>query len=173
MKPTLNILNRIASDVHLMFRRPARMQYAALCYRFRKKRSVLEVLLITSRDTGRWVIPKGWPMQGRRSYAVAEREAFEEAGVKGKTQKEAIGHYMYQKGMAEGMKVPCKVQVYALEVADISKNYPEKDQRSSEWVSCSEAAARVNEPGLKDLILEFEQTMLLPKALPMAKNIRR
>ena len=87
MKPTLNILNRIASDVHLMFRRPARMQYAALCYRFRKKKSVLEVLLITSRDTGRWVIPKGWPMQGRRSYAVAEREAFEEAASRARRRR--------------------------------------------------------------------------------------
>src|SRR5690606_14649191 len=65
MKKTLNILNRIASDVHLMFRRPVREQYGALCYRVKKKSPTVEVLLITSRDTGRWIIPKGWPMDGK------------------------------------------------------------------------------------------------------------
>ena len=58
------------------------MQYAALCYRFRKD-NTLEILLITSRDTGRWVIPKGWPMKGKRAHEVAAGEAYEEAGVKG------------------------------------------------------------------------------------------
>jgi 8-oxo-dGTP pyrophosphatase MutT (NUDIX family) len=157
MKRKLNILTRIASDVHLMFRRPARMQYAALCYRFRKKRGQLEVLLITSRDTGRWVIPKGWPMEGKQSYAVAEREAYEEAGVKGRIHKEPVGHYMYRKGLSDDFKVACKVQVYALEVGDLCKNFPEKGQRRLEWVSCAEAADRVAEPGLKELILAFER----------------
>ncbi|QRM56829.1 NUDIX hydrolase [Sinorhizobium sp. BG8] len=165
----MNILNRLAGDVHLMFRRPARVQYAALCYRFRKKRSVLEVLLITSRDTGRWVIPKGWPMANRDCHGVAEREAYEEAGVKGKVGKMSIGHYMYQKGLAEGLKVSCKVQVYALEVEDICKNYPEKGERRMEWVSCAEAARRVNEPGLKNLFLAFEKSMPVEPALPASK----
>lgn len=168
MKRALNLINRIAGDVHLMFQRPARMQYAALCYRFRKKRTTLEILLITSRDTGRWVIPKGWPMTGRRAHAVAEREAYEEAGVKGKAQKEALGHFMYQKGIAAGLKVNCKVQVYALEVDELTKNFPEKGQRRLEWVTCEEAASRVNEPGLKALIRAFEAQMLPPVA---AKNI--
>ena len=169
-KKKLNILNRIASDVRLMFRRPARMQYAALCYRLRKKRGQLEVLLITSRDTGRWVIPKGWPMEGRQSYAVAEREAYEEAGVKGKVHKEPIGYYMYQKGLSQGLKVPCKVQVYSLEVDELCKNFPEKGERRLEWVSCSEAAARVAEPGLKKLILEFERNWTASHQPVPAKN---
>lgn len=156
MKTKVKILNRIASDVQLMFRRPARMQYAALCYRMSKKNHPPEVLLITSRDTGRWVIPKGWPMEGRLPHAVAEREAYEEAGVRGTVHAESIGYYMYQKGLSQGLTVPCKVQVYPLEVSDLCKNFPEKGERRLEWVSCAEAAARVAEPGLKKLLREFQ-----------------
>lgn len=166
----MNILSRIASDVHLMFRRPAREQYAALCYRMRRKRSLMEVLLITSRDTGRWVIPKGWPMEGRTAFAAAEREAWEEAGVKGRIEQTPIGHYMYSKGLPQGLKVDCKVQVYALEVDDLSKNFPEKSERRIEWVDCAEAARRVQEPGLKQLILAFEKAKLAEEAPAPSKN---
>ena len=155
-KPTAH--DHLAERVRRLFGTAScRLQVAALPWRMNEGN--VEILLITSRDTGRWVIPKGWPMQGRRSHAVAEREAFEEAGVKGKVQKDPIGHYLYQKGMAEGLKVPCKVQVYALEVDDLCKNFPEKGERNLEWVSCQEAAARVQEPGLKELFLEFERKM--------------
>jgi 8-oxo-dGTP pyrophosphatase MutT (NUDIX family) len=172
MKKKLNLVHRIASDVRLMFRRPARLQYAALCYRYRKRHDALEVLLITSRDTGRWVIPKGWPMEGRPSYAVAEREAYEEAGVKGKVHKEPIGYYMYQKGLAKGLSVPCKVHVYALEVDDLCKNFPEKGERRLEWVSLTEASERVAEPGLKTVLANFERDWkALHQAAP-AKNAR-
>ena len=71
----MKILNRLATDVGLMLRRPPRQQYAALCYRLSKKNPEPEVLLLTSRDTGRWVIPKGWPMGGKKAHAVAEQEA--------------------------------------------------------------------------------------------------
>jgi 8-oxo-dGTP pyrophosphatase MutT (NUDIX family) len=155
----LNILHRLASDVHLMLRRPARMQYAALCYRFRKKTNALEILLITSRDTGRWVIPKGWPMQGKRAHEVAEREAYEEAGVKGKAHRATIGSYVYQKRMDHGLTISCKVQVHALEVEDFCKNFPEKGARRLEWVDYREAATRVAEPSLKELILGFGERM--------------
>ena len=75
----MKILNRLATDVGLMLRRPPRQQYAALCYRSSKKLREPEVLLLTSRDTGRWVIPKGWPMANKKAHAVAEQEAYEEA----------------------------------------------------------------------------------------------
>ncbi len=170
MKKKVSLVHRIASDVRLMFRRPARMQYSALCYRYKKKRGHIEVLVITSRDTGRWVIPKGWPMEGKPAWAVAEREAYEEAGVKGTVHQEAIGHYMYDKGIAKGLTVPCKVNVYALEVDDLCKNFPEKGQRKLEWVTCTEAAARVAEPGLKQLILQFEEAWQAAQPLPAAKK---
>ena len=167
MKKTLNILNRIVSDVHLMFRRPVREQYGALCYRLKKKR--VEVLLITSRDTGRWVIPKGWPMDGKSASAAAAREAWEEAGVKGVVGNEPVGSYHYMKGLANGMKVDCRVRVFPLAVGDICKNFPEKDERRAEWVDCTEAASRVHEPGLKAILIAFEQK-ILGETAPTAKN---
>ncbi len=129
--PVLNLINRLASDVQLMFRRPARTQYAALCYRFRKKRTILEILLITSRDTGRWVIPKGWPMPGRLSPGVAEREAFEEAGVKGKASAEPLGSYMYQKGMADGYKVNSRFRCTRWKWMKSASSFPKRASGSA------------------------------------------
>jgi 8-oxo-dGTP pyrophosphatase MutT (NUDIX family) len=157
----LKILQQLADDMQLMFRRPVRMQSAALCYRLKKKQEILEVLLVTSRDTGRWVIPKGWPMRGKKSYAVAEREAYEEAGVKGKVKHDVLGTYSYQKGLQDGFSVPCKVQVHALEVDALLDKYPESGSRKLEWVSCEEAASRVNEPELKALLRSFPD-MVMP-----------
>jgi len=160
-------MSRIADEVHLMIRRPPRQQYAALCYRLRKKKQDgVEVLLLTSRDSGRWVIPKGWPMQGKKSHTVAEREAWEEAGVKGKADRELYGHFRYAKGLDSGLKIPCRVQVHLLEVKDMAKVFPEKGSRRLEWVSCQEAAARVQEPELKELILR------LPEALGIGLSAR-
>lgn len=156
----MNILNRLATDVRLMFRRPVRMQCAALCYRFKKKSAVPEMLLITSRDTGRWVIPKGWPMEGKLCHEAAEREAYEEAGVKGKAGAERVGFYIYDKAMDHGLKVECMVQVYPLVVLEMLKNFPEKGSRKMEWVSFEEGASRVAEPMLKDIILRFEKQLL-------------
>lgn len=138
-----------------MLRRPPRQQYAALCYRIKKKQSEAEILVLTSRDTGRWVIPKGWPMEGKQAHTVAAQEAFEEAGVKGKVDKEILGFYEYQKKLSNGMNVLCRVQVHALEVEDLVKDFPEKKCRKVEWVSVEEAANRVNEPELKALIRSF------------------
>ncbi|AVA20439.1 NUDIX hydrolase domain-containing protein [Rhizobium sp. NXC24] len=159
MTRPLAILARIANDVQLMFRRPPRQQYAALCYRVRKKTGELELLLLTSRDTGRWVIPKGWPMPGKLSHEVAAREAFEEAGVRGTVETEPLGAFSYDKVLKDGIQVPCRVQVYALDVSDLAKNFKEKGERTIEWVSCSEAAQRVREPELRDIILAFERRM--------------
>ncbi|CAH0339645.1 hypothetical protein RHI9324_01296 [Rhizobium sp. CECT 9324] len=150
----------MASDLKLMFRRPLRQQFAAICYRLRKKNGDLEVLLMTSRDTGRWVIPKGWPMEGKKAHAVAEREAYEEAGVKGKASKEPIGFFTYNKRMDGGLKILCRVQVHALEVKDMLDDFPEKGMRRMEWVNCQEAASRVQEPELKILLHSFEQDMI-------------
>lgn len=156
----MTILDSIVSEVRLMFRRPERMQFAALCYRFRKKSAVPEMLLITSRDTGRWVIPKGWPMEGKASHEVAAREAWEEAGVKGEPSSDSIGSFIYEKGMSKGLKITCRVHVYPVVVFDMAKRFPEKGSRTLEWVTFNEAAGRVAEPGLRKLILDF-QTQLL------------
>jgi 8-oxo-dGTP pyrophosphatase MutT (NUDIX family) len=157
--------------MQLMFRRPPRQQYAALCYRFKKKTGELEMLLMTSRDTGRWVIPKGWPMNGKCSHEVAAREALEEAGVRGTIEKETLGSYTYAKVLKDGLTVSCKVQVYVLEVSELAKNFKEKGERTLEWVSCDEAVKRVREPELRDLFLLFKRRMADRVVSDLSKQI--
>ncbi|MBX4939848.1 NUDIX hydrolase [Rhizobium binae] len=174
----MTLLARLASDVRLMFRRPPRQQYGAICYRVKKKSGEVEVLLLTSRETGRWVIPKGWPMTGKCAHEVAAQEALEEAGVRGVAETETLGAYTYPKVLRDGVQVVCKVQVYALEVTDTVKNFKEKGERRIEWVSVDEAAGRVREPELRGLFLAFKRKMSdrpSPKAAkqqaPAAKQI--
>lgn len=154
-----------------MLRRPPRQQYAALCHRRKKKTGEIEVLLLTSRDTGRWVIPKGWPMEGKKAHAVAEREAFEEAGVRGTAEKEPFGYFSYEKKLKNGVKVVCLVEVHLLEVIDMVKNFPERESRRLEWVSPEEAAGRVNEPELKNLFLAFARKTAQPKQPPIQQAV--
>jgi 8-oxo-dGTP pyrophosphatase MutT (NUDIX family) len=93
-------------------KRPAsrRVQYAALPWR--RNESATEVLLITSRDSGRWIIPKGWPMKRRLPHATAAREALEEAGVLGHIEKTPIGSFSYRKLLKQGRAVVCQVEVF-------------------------------------------------------------
>lgn len=153
----MNVLSEISSTLQLMFRRPKRTQFAALCYRKAKKDGGIEILLVTSRDTGRWVIPKGWPMGAKAAHVVAETEAREEAGVKGIVEHDSLGCFGYAKAMDAGLRLPCEVQVHALEVTGSVKDFKEKGERKLEWVSPQVAAARVAEPGLKKIILSFAQ----------------
>lgn len=142
-----------------MLRRPPRQQYGALCYRRKKKTGEVEVLLLTSRDTGRWVIPKGWPMQGKKAHAVAAREAYEEAGVRGHALKQPFGYFHYEKKLRNGVTVTCLVQVHLLEVEELLRDFPERESRTLEWVSPEVAGERVNEPELKALFLAFSRKM--------------
>jgi 8-oxo-dGTP pyrophosphatase MutT (NUDIX family) len=140
-----------------MFRRPRRGQFAALCYRIVDDREQPEILVVTSRDTGRWVIPKGWPMGDKPGYEVARQEAYEEAGVVGDAEPEPAGYYHYDKCLDHGVKVPCRVQVHALKVTSMLKDFKEKGKRKIEWVSPEIAEGRVHEPELKRLIHRFSQ----------------
>jgi 8-oxo-dGTP pyrophosphatase MutT (NUDIX family) len=128
-------------------------QVAALPVRIDKKGRV-EVLVITSRDTGRWVIPKGWPMSGRKDHQAALIEAFEEAGVRGKVGKNPLGTYDYVKVMPPGEDdVDVRVTVYPMTVREVLKRWPERRERERDWVSPGDAAARVDEAELKDILL--------------------
>jgi 8-oxo-dGTP pyrophosphatase MutT (NUDIX family) len=130
----------------------AGVQYAALPYR---RRDGLELLLITSRETGRWVLPKGWPIKGKKAHSAAAREALEEAGLKGKVGKRAVGAYSYSKRLSNGAVLACTVEVYPLAVQRQVKQWPEKGQRRVEWFSPRDAADRVDEPELAYLIEDF------------------
>ena len=129
-----------------------RQQYAALPYRVGEG---VEILLITSRETGRWVIPKGWPMKGKSPSEAAALEAFEEAGVTGDIALKPLGAYPYVKYLKSGAGRPCKVKVFALRVTGQEEDWPEKGQRDARWLAWPEAAAAVQELRLGRLIRRF------------------
>ncbi len=128
----------------------AHRQVAALPLR-RTKKGALEILLVTSRTTGRWIIPKGWPSKRIKDYKAAAREARQEAGVSGKVKPKAIGRYSYVKSeLGEG--APIDVAVYLLSVRKQAKRWPEKHERRRAWFDVLDAAARITEPELQSLI---------------------
>ena len=129
---------------------PIYHQIAALPFRRQKKR--LEILMITSRETKRWVIPKGWPMEGCTDYEAAKIEAFEEAGIDGRIDHMPLGFFDYQKRLKSGETKFIRVQVYGLHVTELKRNWPEKHQRKRKWFSPANAAQLVAEEGLKALI---------------------
>ncbi|MDP2261101.1 MAG: NUDIX hydrolase [Caulobacter sp.] len=127
-------------------------QVAALCYR---KSPRLEILLVTSRETRRWVTPKGWPMKGRRDHAAAAVEAFEEAGVDGVVAEKSIGTFDYDKVLKTTEIRPVTAALFPLEVIVLREDWPEKGQRDRRWFTPAEAAVIVQEPKLAQLILAF------------------
>ena len=129
---------------------PIYHQIAALPFRRHAKR--LEILMITSRETKRWVIPKGWPMEGKADYEAAKTEAFEEAGIDGRIDHSPLGFFDYQKRLKSGETKFIRVQVYGLHVSELKRNWPEKHQRKRKWFSPANAAQLVAEEQLKEII---------------------
>jgi 8-oxo-dGTP pyrophosphatase MutT (NUDIX family) len=115
------------------------------------KNGAIEILLVTSRDTGRWIIPKGWTSKRLRDRKAAAREAREEAGVKGKIFREAIGTYRYiKRELGDGVLV--EVRVFLLKVSKRCKRWPEKRERRRAWFDLKDAAVKVSDPELSILI---------------------
>ncbi|THD79477.1 MAG: NUDIX hydrolase [Phenylobacterium sp.] len=131
-----------------------REQFAALPWR-RAEDGRVEVLLITSRETRRWIIPKGWGKPDEAPAAAAAREAFEETGVKGVVGDTPLGDYRYDKLLKDGRVQQVTVGVYALETTRERKSWPEKDLREKMWVAPDIAAGLVDEPELQALIAAF------------------
>jgi 8-oxo-dGTP pyrophosphatase MutT (NUDIX family) len=131
------------------------VQYGALPYRFTQD-AALEVLLVTTRQTRRWIIPKGWPIKGLRPPKSAAREAFEEAGVAGRVGVKPVGLFTYNKVLDEaGVETTCEVKVYPLLVKRQSDVWPESEQRTTQWVEPSRAVVMIKEPGLKKIVASF------------------
>jgi 8-oxo-dGTP pyrophosphatase MutT (NUDIX family) len=126
------------------------MQVGALCWRLRQGR--IFVLLITSRDTGRWIIPKGWQIAGLTTAEAAAREAWEEAGVRGEVAAAGLGNYVYDKLIAPGLPHRCCVAVHPLRVAQVAHKFPERGERRRKWFSAGKAARKVDEPELRALL---------------------
>lgn len=112
-------------------------------------------LLITSRDTKRWVIPRGNPIAGLSPFLSAAQEAFEEAGVRGNVATEPVGSYVYDKRRKDGSAVPVEVGVYPMEVTREEEDWPERHQRDLAWFDPAGAVDAVEEPGLKALLASF------------------
>ncbi|MDY8107858.1 NUDIX hydrolase [Fulvimarina sp. 2208YS6-2-32] len=135
-----------------------RRQTAALPYRLSSD-GAFEVLLVTSRDTGRWVLPKGWPMPGKKLSKAAEIEAYEEAGVIGTTAKKSIGTYDYDKVESRKRRIPCRVHIFPLPVDSLLDKWPERGQRTREWFAPKDAATSVDEKDLRLLLGRIETVL--------------
>ena len=119
---------------------------------FRASGNQIEILLVTSRGRGRWIIPKGVIDPGATAVESAGKEAYEEAGIRGRVSSEPVGEYQYRKWGGV-----CTVQVFALEVFDVLETWPENSSRHRQWMSAEEAANAVEEPALKQFILRLSQ----------------
>jgi len=125
-------------------------QVAALPLR-QAKGGAIKILLVTSRETGRWIIPKGWPSKRIKDCKAAAREARQEAGVKGKILRQAIGSYRYiKRELGDGAFI--EVRVFLLKVSKRCKRWPEKRERRRAWFDLKVAATKVSDPELSFLI---------------------
>lgn len=121
----------------------------------------LRILLVTSRDTGRWLIPKGHVDRGFTPAAAATQEAYEEAGIRGTLDSDLpLGFFTYFKKRKSGADHPASVQVFLLRVEKQCKKWPEMHQRKLAWFSPQEAAQLVKEPGLATLLLRLTEVLL-------------
>jgi 8-oxo-dGTP pyrophosphatase MutT (NUDIX family) len=132
-----------------------RLQYGALPYRFRPDGSI-EILLVTTRRTRRWVVPKGWKIKGKKPAKSAAQEAFEEAGVRGTISDKPIGSFVYDKWLDDdGVAAPCEVRIFSMLVERQQDTWREYEEREARWVDPGEALAMVEDRGLHDLIAAF------------------
>jgi 8-oxo-dGTP pyrophosphatase MutT (NUDIX family) len=146
-------------------KQPVRVQYAALPYRFTPS-AALEILLVTTRQTQRWIIPKGWPIKGLRPEKSAAREAFEEAGVTGRIGAKSIGLFAYDKILDQAC-IGYEVRVFPLLVKQQSESWPEIDERVVQWVAPERALAMIKEPELKVLVGAFVKRAALAASKSM------
>lgn len=126
--------------------------------------------MVTSRDTGRWVMPKGWTMEGKKPWRVAEIEALEEAGVTGHVSRLPLGDYQYDKILDDGSKVRCRVTLFPLMVQGVRRRWKERDERRRRWFSIKGAAKAVNEPDLVRLLSQLKQK---PRKHPVLNALRK
>ncbi|TPL89777.1 NUDIX hydrolase [Mesorhizobium sp. B2-3-13] len=136
-------------------------QVAAIPFRL-NPRGGIEVMLVTSRTTRRFIVPKGWPMKGKSGHKAATIEALEEAGVLGKTLKQPVGTYSYWKRLANRF-VRVDVIVFLLEVTEELADWQEAKRRQRAWLAPAEAAMLIDEPDLSTLV----NTLALPKPAPL------
>ena len=160
----------------------SKVQNAALPFRQREDGN-LEILLVTSRGTGRWIVPKGWPKRKRAPHVTAAREAMEEGGILGKIYQTPLGTFRYEKRHVH-FSLPCEVTVFALEVVEQMAEWPERRERSTRWFDVCDAATAVQEPELAALMLNLaakipnlkdpvETSQFMPRRKQKPRRLRR
>jgi 8-oxo-dGTP pyrophosphatase MutT (NUDIX family) len=142
------------SAKHLFY--PVIEQAAALCCRVNDE-GALEILLISSSDTGRWVLPKGFVDRKETTFKAAQREALEKAGMVGKVRKKDVGHYAYVKDGENRMTVA----VHLLKFDRDTGNFRERLQRRRIWFTPSQASTLVDEPDLQEMLGSLNTLNLL------------
>ncbi|AML50262.1 MULTISPECIES: NUDIX hydrolase [Falsihalocynthiibacter] len=130
-----------------------RTQFGAICYRVANGK--IQILLITSRRSRLWIVPKGWPINGKTPAQSAAIEAWEEAGAIGVMGDACIGLYSHTKKATKGEILPVMVSLFALQVKRTAKKFPEKSQRKRKWVSRKKAASMVSDPELGKILRGF------------------
>ena len=128
----------------------------------------LRVLMVTSRGTGRWIVPKGWEMDNTKPWKAASIEAMEEAGIKGRISRDVIGTYKYDKVLDDGSKKPCLVRVYPMIVEKMKRDWKERKQRRRKWFSPKAASRRVNEKQLAKLLRSLDHK---PRKQPVIRKL--
>lgn len=118
----------------------------------------MRILLVTSRGSGRWIIPKGTAPGSLLPHAAVAIEAEKEAGVIGAVCPTPLGSYRFRKRRANGAALMVDVDVFPLAVTEEQENWKEQDQRERRWFSLTEAAEVVSEQDLRDLIRSFDAT---------------
>lgn len=136
-----------------MSKKKITLQYAALPFILRDNE--LYVMLITSRETGRWVIPKGWPEKDMTPSQVAAHEAYEEAGLKGEMTTTPFATFDYLKRLSNKKRKRCTVLVFPMAVHEELSEWPEMTQRKRQWMRPAEAAQHVAETGLIEMFTQL------------------
>ncbi|WP_332683403.1 NUDIX hydrolase [Bosea sp. (in: a-proteobacteria)] len=131
-----------------------KIQVGAIPFR-RRADGAVEIMLVTTRETQRWIVPKGWPIRGLKSHEAAAREALEEAGLIGEIGKKPVGRYTYWKRKVDHF-VLCKVRLYLLEVKQQLPTWPEQTQRRCLWFTQADAADLIDEPALGAIVAALD-----------------
>lgn len=160
MRPPMGLQDpkAVAAMLRKATKAGSRIQFAALPYRMYKGKP--EILLITSRGTQQWLLPKGWPMEDLKPHKAAAQEAWEEAGVRGKPSKHCVGIYTYRKSRGPHRGKKFTVLVFPLEVAKSTEKFPERGQRRRKWLSPKKASKRIIMPDLAKIVRGFDPANL-------------
>ena len=150
-------------------------QVAALPVRLHAE-GFVEVMLITSRESNRWIIPKDWSSPEFDPHEIAARTASEEAGLIGTAGVGPIGHFTYDNRLSNGVVLPCRVAVHLFRVAGQLDRWPERGKREIAWLTSREAARRVCNMQLQRLIARVGRSPeflrpIVRRAMPVETSI--